>query len=551
REFEMVRDFFTSATLASLTDLLFIGLFITVIYMIAGPLAWIPAVAVIVALFVGTLVQFPLSRAIKETHHEAAQKHAILIETVSALDTIKSLGAESRMQRSWERFVGLTSRTGQKSRFFSMIGINLTTLATQLVSVCTVIAGVYLAAAGELTMGAIIAAVILGGRAVAPLGGLANTLSRFHQARTALGTLNSLMALPVERPADRRFISRSVSEGSIEFSDVTFSYTETDIAALSNISFAIGSGERVGIIGRIGSGKTTIGRLLINLYEPDTGAVQIDRVDIRQFHPSDLRRGVGTVMQDVVLFHGSVRDNIALGQPQADDAMVLRAARLAGVDDFIGSHPQGYNMQVAERGQNLSGGQRQAIALARALLMDPKILMLDEPTSAMDNASEQMFIRRLGAVLNTGRTLLLTTHRMSLLRLVNRLIILEKGMIIADGPRDEVLTRLKQGKLEAGAQKHPAVAAPQQTPTALSAQPSALLPARQPGRQANDAGPARPSAAQQPEPPAARPEPEAGRPQDPTPAVPPQAAARPTPRPDDDIRPTPKPRPVDDKASVG
>ncbi len=478
REFETVRDFFTSATLASLTDLLFVGMFIFIIYLIAGPLFWVPTIAVMIAVLSGLLVQWPLARAVRQTQREAAQKHAILIETVSSLDTIKSLGAEGRMQRSWERFVGMTARTGQKSRFFSTIGVNMTTLTTQAVSVCTVVGGFYLVRDGQTTMGAIIAAVILGGRAVAPLGGVANTLARYHQSRTALSTLNRLMELPVERPADKRYVSRPIQHGSVEFRDVAFCYPGSDIPALSKASFCINPGERVGIIGRIGSGKTTIGRLLINLYEPTDGAVLIDSVDLRQYHPSDIRRGIGFVMQDVVLFYGTVRENIALGHPKADDALILRAAKLAGVDDFIGTHPQGYNMEVAERGQNLSGGQRQAIALARALLMDPQILMLDEPTSAMDNTSEQVFMRRLGAVLNSGRTLLLTTHRMTLLRMVDRLIILDRGLIIADGPRDEILRRLKEGQI-ASAETPGRIASQQPESDASLNQPPAALPGEQ------------------------------------------------------------------------
>ena len=339
REFETVRDFFTSATLATLTDLLFVGMFIFIISLIAGPLFWVPTIAVVIAITSGLLIQWPLARAVRQTQREAAQKHAILIETVSSLDTIKSLGAEGRMQRSWEHFVGMTSRTAQKSRFFSTVGVNLTTLTTQAVSVCTVVGGVYLVADGRMTMGAIIAAVILGGRAVAPLGGVANTLARYHQSRTALQTLNRLMELPVERPAEKRYVSRPIQHGRIEFRDVTFAYPGTDVPALANASFRIDPGERVGIIGRIGSGKTTIGRLLINLYQPDEGAALIDSVDLRQYHPSDIRRGIGFVMQDVVLFYGTVRDNIALGHPKADDALILRAAKLAGVDDFVGSHP--------------------------------------------------------------------------------------------------------------------------------------------------------------------------------------------------------------------
>ena len=499
REFETVRDFFTSATLATITDLMFVGLFIAVIAVLSGPLAWVPTVAVVVALIIGLSVQVPLSRTIRQTQREAAQKHGVLVETVSALDTIKSLGAEGRMQRSWERFVGATSRTSQQSRFYSTMGINLTTLLQQSVSVFTVIGGVYLVAEGEMTMGAIIAAVILGGRAVAPLAGLASTLSRLNQSMAALSMLNRVMAMPVERPADRRFLSRPILRGTIEFRNVTFAYPDSRQPALREVSFRIEPGERVGIVGRVGSGKTTIGRLLVGFYEPQEGAVMIDGVDLRQYHPSDVRRGIGLVMQDVVLFFGSVRDNIALGAPQADDAMVLRAAQLAGVDEFIGAHPMGYSLPVGERGQYLLGGQRQAIALARALLMDPPVLMLDEPTSAMDHTSETQFIRRLATgVLSSGRTLLVTTHRSSLLKVVNRLIVLDNGAVVADGPRDQVLRSLQEGQVSrtpiargapqaaagqtaaAGAESRPAPSAPGASPAA-AAPPALALAAGRPG----------------------------------------------------------------------
>ena len=334
REFESVRDFFTSATLVSLLDLLFVGLFVFVIWMVAGPLAYIPLIAMVIAIICALVIQIPLARTVRRTQMEAAQKHGILVETVSSLDTIKSLGAEGRMQRSWERFVGATSRTSQRSRMYSNLGINLTGFVQQASSVCTVVGGVYLVSEGEITMGAIIAAVILGGRAVGPLSGIAGTLSRMNQSLSALSTLNELMRMPVERPRDRNFISRPITQGAIEFRDVTFAYPESKQPALRDMSFSLQPGERVGVIGRIGSGKTTLSRLLVGFYEPAQGSVMLDGTDLRQFHPADVRRGIGMVMQDVTLFAGTVRDNIAIGAPQAEDAMILRAAQLAGVDSF-------------------------------------------------------------------------------------------------------------------------------------------------------------------------------------------------------------------------
>ena len=497
REFETVRDFFTSSTLASITDLMFVGLFVFVIYLVAGPLAYIPLATVVLTILIGLLVQIPLGRTVRQTQMESAQKHGVLVETVGALDTIKSLGAEGRMQRSWERFVGATSRTSQRSRALTSLGINLTSLMQQSTTVFIVIGGVYLVSDGQMTMGAIIAAVILGGRAVGPLAGLASTLTRMNQSISALRTLNTLMRAPVERPADRNFVSRPIAQGAVEFRDVTFAYPDSQQPALREVSFKIAPGERVGVIGRIGSGKTTLGRLLVGFYEPDAGAVLVDGTDLRQYHPSDVRRGVGLVMQDVTLFQGTVRDNISIGAPQADDAMVLRAAQLAGVDAFIGSHPLGYDLPVGERGQMLSGGQRQAIALARAVLMDPPILMLDEPTSAMDLQAERQFIRRLNSVLAEGRTLIVTTHRGSLLQAINRLIVLDDGRIVHDGPRDQVLAALRG---QGSAQNDPAAAAAAD-PLAKATQPAAMKPAtpltvRSGSGRAASPGAARPSAKQ-------------------------------------------------------
>jgi ATP-binding cassette subfamily C protein LapB len=318
--------------------------------------------------------------------------------------------------------------------------------ATQLVTVGTVITGVYLIKEGELTVGALIACVILGSRAMAPLAQLANILVRFQQSKVALSTLNKIMAMPVERPVGKVFVSRPVAEGALEFKDVDFSYPNQKLEALSKVSFRIAPGERVAIIGRIGSGKSTVGKLLVGLYQPTEGSVLADNVDLRQMDPADLRHGIGYVPQDVFLFYGSARDNIAMATPYADDSMVIRAAQLAGADDFIRRHPQGYDMPVGERGEALSGGQRQTIAVARALMLDPPVLVLDEPTSGMDHSSEQRLKDRLEKIL-PGKTLVVISHRASLLSLVDRVIILDGGKVVADGPRDTVLQRLREGQL--------------------------------------------------------------------------------------------------------
>lgn len=446
REFESLRDFFTSATITTLVDLPFLLFFIAIIWLLGGWVAIIPAVAVPAVIVVGLLLQIPLNRAVRATFREAAQKHGVLVEAINGLETIKSIGAEGRMQGAWERFVAATAKSANTSRFLSAVTVNFAGLAANLVTIGIVIIGVYEIAAGNLTMGALVACTILAGRAMAPLAQVAGVLTRYHQARTAYDNLDGIMRIPGERPVETRFVHRPLLRGDIEFKSVSFTYPRQKLPALAEVSFSIAAGERVGLIGRVGSGKTTIEKLILNLYEPQQGAILVDGTDLRQIDPADLRRNIGCVPQDVFLFQGSLRENIVMGAPWVDDAAVLRAARIAGVEDFASRHPLGYDLPVGERGDTLSGGQRQAVAIARAILLDPPILVLDEPTSAMDNAAEARFKARLSQEL-PGRTLLLVTHRASLLSLVDRLIVMDGGRIMADGPRDKVLKALAQGQI--------------------------------------------------------------------------------------------------------
>ncbi len=446
REFETLRDFFTSATVTALVDLPFIVFFLAIVFLIGGNLAVIPALAVPIVLGVGLLVQWPLDRIVKETFRETSMKHGLLVEAINGLETIKSVAAEGRMQRSWERLVATTAQTANKARFLSSLTVNFASTAANLVYVGMVIMGVYKIAAGELTVGALIACTIIGSRAMAPLGQVAALLTRFHQSRTSLETLNNIMALPTERPDGVRFVHRPSLRGDIEFKNVTFTYPNQKLPALQNVSFKITAGERVALIGRIGSGKTTIEKLVLGLYEPQEGAILVDGTDVRQLDPADLRRNIGCVPQDVYLFQGSLRDNITLGAAFVDDQAVLRAARIAGVEEFTSRHPLGYDLHVGERGEALSGGQRQAVAVARALLLDPPILILDEPTSAMDTGAENRLKARLAREV-PGRTVLLVTHRQSMLTLAERILVIDNGRIAADGPKEKVLKALASGQI--------------------------------------------------------------------------------------------------------
>jgi ATP-binding cassette subfamily C protein LapB len=450
REFESLRDFFTSATLVTLVDLPFVLLFIAVVAIIGGPVAIVPLVAVPIIIGVGWMLQIPLNKIVTRTARESAQKHAMLVESIVGLETIKGLGAEGRTQRNWERFVGMTAKSAQRARELSQFGQYFTNLMSQIVSVCVVIVGVYQIFEGSLTVGALIACTILTGRAMAPLTQVAALLTRLDQSMVSLKTIDKIMQMPVERPPGTQFVHRPILRGAAEFRDVSFAYPNAQIPALEGVSFSIRPGERVAIIGKIGSGKSTIEKLLLGFYHPQKGAIRIDGTDIKQIDPADLRRNIGYVPQDVFLFFGSVRENIAMGAPHADDAAILRAARIAGVDSFVARHPQGFDLQVGERGEALSGGQRQAIAIARALVRDPNIVILDEPTSAMDKGSEDWLIARLREILE-GKTLVLVTQRLSLLTLVERVIVMDAGKVVADGPRDKVLETLAKGQIRGAA----------------------------------------------------------------------------------------------------
>ncbi|MEM8686292.1 MAG: type I secretion system permease/ATPase [Pseudomonadota bacterium] len=442
REFETVRDFFTSSSFVAVTDLLFIGLFIVVLWMIVGPIAFVPLAAVPLVILVTLLIQAPLGQLVKKSQAELARRHSILVEGLVGIEAIKAVGGEGVMQRRWESAVAATARASSWTRVWSSLAIYFTATVQQAVSVVMIVWGVYLVATGDITIGGLIAANILAGRVLAPLGNISQTLVRAQQAFAAMRGLNALMDLPGERN-DALQGGETVRRGEAEFQNVTFAYPDASGDALTDLSFKITAGERVGIIGRVGSGKTTIGKLLAGFFEPSEGSILVDETEIRHYHPADLRAGVGYLAQDPELFGGSIRDNIILGQPNVNEQQVAAAVHMAGVDVFTASHPEGLTREVGERGRALSGGQRQAITLARMLIRKPRILFLDEPSNSMDTTTEGVLIERLMGLRETGQTLIVCTHRHSMLRLVDRLIVIDGGRIVADGPRQEVLDRLK------------------------------------------------------------------------------------------------------------
>jgi ATP-binding cassette subfamily C protein LapB len=450
QQFDSFREFFTSTTISALIDLPFVLFFLIIIWSIGGYVVVVPFLAIPLVIFAGLIIQKPLNKYVKESYRYSGQKHAMLIESLAGVETIKGLSAESSLQRKWEHAVGMAAKIGTKVRGLSLTAISFSTFIQQVAGVVVVILGVHKISEGEMTMGALIACTILTGRALAPLAQIAGLLTRYHQSISALQSLDNVMKMPTDRLRGRTPLHRPILTGDIEFRDVGFKYPRQAVPALSNVTFHITTGEKVGIIGRIGSGKTTIEKLVLGLYQAQEGTVLMDGTEISQLDPASMRRNIGYVPQDLVLFYGTVKDNITYGAPFADDMSVLRAAKISGVTDFVSRHPQGFDMPVGERGEKLSGGQRQAIAIARALILDPPILVLDEPTNMMDNRTEEMFKNQLLETAK-GKTLILVTHKGSLLSLVDRLILMDGGKIIADGPRDLVLKALAEGKLHSHA----------------------------------------------------------------------------------------------------
>ncbi len=448
REFESVRDFFTSSSIVAATDLLFIGVFIFVLWLIVGPLAFVPLAAVPIVLAVTLLTQIPLARSVKLTQIQAARRHSILVEGLIGVEAIKSIGGESVMQRRWEDSVAATARANSSTKFWASMAMHFTGLVQQVVSIAIIVWGVFLVAGGEITVGALIAANILAGRALAPLGSIAMTVARAQNSFVAMAGITAFMKLKTEH-SHAVAGGLTVENGELEFRNVSYTYPDESEAALDGISFKIAPGERIGIIGRVGSGKTTLGKLIARLYTPSHGSILIDGTDARQYEIPELRAGVGYVSQEPELFAGSLRDNIILGKPSASEEEIAEAVNISGVKDFIANHPLGMGMMIGERGRGLSGGQRHAVTLARMLLRQPKILFLDEPSGSMDTTTEAALVQHLDQWSQGGRTLIVCTHRGSFINLVDRILVIERGRLVVDGPRDVVLNALKNKSLGA------------------------------------------------------------------------------------------------------
>lgn len=451
REYESVRDFVSSATLAALADLPFVLLFIGVIFAISGPLAWIPLFMLPVIIVLSVIIQWPLSKVMKENLQESSLKQGVLIESVEGMETLKAVNGQAHMQRRWQNFSALQAGSSSKSKRLTALAVGTVTFFQQFQTVLLVVTGVYLIDAGEMTMGALIGTVMLAGRVTAPLSQVIGLATRYQQAKAALSSLNKLMAMPTDYNREQEYIADPELKGDLNLKDVAFSYPappmQPNPQVLKNISINIGAGEKIAILGTIGSGKSTLLRVMARLYQPTGGQLLSGGLDVNQIDPADWWRNIGFVSQDARLFYGSLRENIMIGMPDATPNEFLRVLRLTGLDRVAANHPQGIHLPVGESGGSLSGGQRQLVALARTLISRPQVLMLDEPTSAMDTQTEQQFLQHLNMAAQ-DQTLIVVTHRPSLLALVNRIIVIDGGKVVLDGPKDTVLARLNGGKTE-------------------------------------------------------------------------------------------------------
>ncbi len=440
-EYEQVRDFFASTTVVLVTDIFFLFVFVGLIAVLGGWLAVIPIVSMAIMLVMGWLLQRRMSLAVADAQVDTSLLQTTLIESIGSLETVKACRAEGRMLGKWRRLSASNAYTQEEMRKLTATAVNLATLCQQGTSIALIIGGFYLFNAGIISMGAIIAIVMLASRSLAPVGQLAFLMTRGRQAFVTLNSLQLLMDQEDEREKGSRSITPEIRSGRLQLDHAGFRYPDTEREALADISLTIEPGERIGLIGRVASGKSTLGRLLCGLYDPTAGSYRIDGLESRQYDPHDLRETLRFVGQDAELFSGTVRENLLVGANEANDAAIIEAVKRSGADAFIGRDATGFDFHIGERGSRLSGGQRSFLVLARALVTPAHLLFLDEPTGAMDSQTEQLFVDRLGTAIPADQTLILATHRMAVLNLVDRLIVMDNGRIVAEGPRDEILAQ--------------------------------------------------------------------------------------------------------------
>ena len=441
KSFDSIRGFLTNATLSILIDFPFAILFLAVIFYLSGVLVLVPITIIFIIVIYALMIKKPLQTSIESTYEASAKKNGILIEALQNIETIKAQGLAGNIQFNWEESTGEIANKSLKSKLISSSIPTITGLLVGLNTVLIIVFGVFLIQKFELTMGGLIATMILSGRAISPMGQIVGLITNFEDAKTSFKMLDDIVNKPLERPIAREFVKRPSLKGNIEFRNVSFKYPDSEAYALKDVSFIIKEGEKVAFIGRIGSGKSTIAKLILKLYEPQEGSILIDGIDISQIDPADLRKKISYVPQDIHLFRNTIKNNILGSYKFVDDEWMIKCSKISGTDEFVKLHPVGYDMPIGERGAGLSGGQRQSVGIARALINDSKIYLFDEPTNAMDQTSESNVLNNLKENLEE-KTLFLVTQKMNMLDLVTRVIVMNQGEKVLDGDKMEIIKKL-------------------------------------------------------------------------------------------------------------
>jgi ATP-binding cassette subfamily C protein LapB len=438
-EFQTVRDFFAATSILLIVDVAFLVVFVAVIAIIGGWLALVPLAIIAAMGIAGYVLQRKVVAAAQDAQADHGLQQTLLVESLAGMETLKSLAGEGRMMGRWHGLAEMSSHSQHRLRNITSLAVGLAQTFQQVSTIALIVGGYYLFAAGQITMGAIIAIVMLSSRSLAPAGQIAFLLTRGRQAKETLASIERLFEGEDERKLGSSLAPSTISAPVIQLENVRFAYPEAGSSALEGINLRIEPGERIAIVGRVASGKSTLGRVLCGIYRPTDGAMRVDGVDSRQYRPQQLREALRFVGQDAALFTGSIKDNLLLGSRDVSDERLVEAMRATGADVFLSRDAGGFDRPVGEGGRRLSGGQRAFLALSRALVTPSELLFLDEPTGAMDSQTEQYFVERLSQVLTERQTLIIATHRPALFAVCNRLVVLDKGRIVADGPLQEVI----------------------------------------------------------------------------------------------------------------
>ena len=445
KDFETFQQFFTSVTILLLIDIPFMFLFLYVIYVVGGSMVYVPLLIIPMVCFVALVVQPFLKRMAVSSVQGGEAKQTVLLETLQNIETVKSISGSEKLRTRWLNAVDEQADVNVKTKFYNQIATSFSSTALMFNQIIIVSYGVILIGSGDLSMGGLIGCMIISGRALAPVSQIAQVLGRLNISLQGYGRINEFMKVTSREEEARAYVERKELTGSISTQNLTFRYPESQTKLFDNLSFEIKEGQKVAVLGKIGSGKSSLVRILLGLYLPDDGLVMVGGTNVSQIRPEDMRANFGIVHQNVALFSGTIRDNIALGVDDYEDEFLVKVAEVSGIMDWLGKLPNGFDYEVSEGGKELSGGQRQTVALARALMRRPHYLLLDEPTANMDTGTEQMV---LGGLKNhlTDETVVIVTHRMAPLALVDRIIVLENGRVAIDGPKDLVIQRLQAKK---------------------------------------------------------------------------------------------------------